>query len=413
MALSNLAIKRLPFSPAIIYLSTGIAVGAAAIFPISISGSSVLIERITEAALLISLFTAGLKLQFSVGDPRWRISVRLAIAALLVAIAGVAGIAVLLGAPLGLAIIMGAVLAPTDPLLASEVQVEDEQDRDLLRFALTAESGLNDALAFPFVVLGIALLSESQPFDLLSWLGIQVVWYLIAGAVIGILLGWGIGRYVLYLRTAHKSALGLDEFLLLGLIALTFGISALLSASTFLAVFVAGLSFRHAARTGEASTAQTQKPDIGKQSMSDTNSAHAGTLMTRSVLRFNQQLENVAEAIVVTIAGVLIPLVNLSKLFFLAPLLLLFIRPLSVLLSISSSSTTRRQRRLLGWFGIRGIGSIYYLFYAINHGLPSQHVILVLSITLFCVALSIVIHGISATPLMRHYRRHGSRKPPS
>src|SRR6185369_594601 len=118
-----------------------------------------LLETLTEIALLIALFTVGVKLRVPIGDWRWSLPLRLATISMLVTIAGVAAAASwLLGVPAGLALALGASLAPTDPVLASEVQLRSAQDRDALRFGLTGEGGLNDGTAFPFVLLGLGLL---------------------------------------------------------------------------------------------------------------------------------------------------------------------------------------------------------------------------------------------------------------
>ena len=123
--------------------------------------------------------------------------------------------------PLGAAILLGGLLAPTDPVLAADVQVEHPGDRDRLRFSLTGEAALNDGSAFPFVMLGLGLLGlhELGAFGW-RWLAFDVVWAVRGGLAIGWLLGMLVGRLVLYLRRTHKEAVGLDDFLGLGLIAL-------------------------------------------------------------------------------------------------------------------------------------------------------------------------------------------------
>ena len=117
------------------------------------------LERVTELAVIVSLFTAGLKLRVPVLDRRWLIAVRLAVISMALTVALVAtAIVAVLGLPWGAAIIVGAILAPTDPVLASDVQVEHPFDQNRLRFALTGEASLNDGTAFPFLMLGLGLL---------------------------------------------------------------------------------------------------------------------------------------------------------------------------------------------------------------------------------------------------------------
>lgn len=161
MALSGSVLRRLPLTASMFYLAIGFALGPAGLELIRLDpvGHAALLERFTEVAVIISLFTAGLKLRTPLADRRWLLPLRLASVSMvltvgLVAAAGVVG----LGLPPGAAVLLGAVLAPTDPVLASDVQVTDPFDRDRLRFALTGEAGMNDGTAFPFVLLGLGLL---------------------------------------------------------------------------------------------------------------------------------------------------------------------------------------------------------------------------------------------------------------
>jgi NhaP-type Na+/H+ or K+/H+ antiporter len=158
MALSGTVLRRLPLSASMLYLATGILIGPQALDLIVFdpTAEAAIVERITEVAVIVSLFTAGLKLRVPVRDPQWRLPVVLASGSMaitvgLIALAG----AIALGLPLGAAILLGAVLAPTDPVLASDVQVTGPRDRERLRFTLTGEAGLNDGTAFPFVMLGL------------------------------------------------------------------------------------------------------------------------------------------------------------------------------------------------------------------------------------------------------------------
>ena len=164
-------------------------------------------------------------MSLGLSDGRWLLPLRLAIVSMLVTVALIAGAGVAwLGLPLGAAILLGGILAPTDPVLASDVQVAEPTDRDRLRFALTGEAGLNDGTAFPFVLLGLGLLGLHDLGDSLwRWLAVDVLWGVGIGIGIGAALGTLVGRFVLYLRRTHKEAVGLDNFLALGLIGLTYG----------------------------------------------------------------------------------------------------------------------------------------------------------------------------------------------
>ena len=205
-----------------------------------------LLERLAEVALLISLFAVGLRLGVPLRDRRWRLPLRLAFLSMAAMVALVTAIGVFwLQLPLGVAVLLGAILAPTDPVLASDVQSETGTDPDRLGFSLAAEGGLNDGAAFPFVMLGLGLLGlhELGP-GLVGWWSIDLLWATLGGMAIGAALGAASGRLVLHLRIRHGEAVGLDEFLGLGLVAMAYGIAQFSLASGFLAVFAAGMALQ-------------------------------------------------------------------------------------------------------------------------------------------------------------------------
>ena len=413
MALSASIVKRLPLSTSMLYLGAGVLIGPHALNLTSFDpvAEAALVERITEIAVIVSLFSAGLKLRVPLRDPLWRLPVVLASWSMmltvgLIALVGVVG----LGLPLGAAILLGAVLAPTDPVLASDVQVTGPRDRERLRFTLTGEAGLNDGTAFPFVMLGLGLLGLHETGDGgWRWVAIDVLWAIPGGLLVGGLLGTAAGRIILYLRHEHKEALGLDDFLALGLIALSYGIALLLHTYGFLAVFAAGLALR---KIEERAIGQEKAPDEvvakaaaeGRTEEVATHPETAPAYMTQAVLGFTEQLERIGEVVVMLMVGVMISVIGVPGVaFWFVPLLLLVIRPVAAGLGMVGSTTTWLQRGFIAWFGIRGIGSIYYLMYAIEHGLPDELGQLLTSVTLTVVAASVVLHGVSVTPLMRRY----------
>ena len=241
---------------------------------------------------------------------------------------------------------------------------------------------------------------------------------------------------MLHLRHRHQEAIGYENFFALGLIGLTYGLAVLLHAYGFLAVFAAGLALRHVAQTSThnpseplggldtarmAAVAEQQlkdvldspRPDRAKQMATDPQFASA--YMAHAVLSFNEQLDRIGELVGVVLLGLLLWAVTwpVEALWF-VPLMLLVVRPLSVAAGLAGSRTSPAQRRLIGWFGIRGVGSLYYLCFAISHGLPSEHVDLLVGLTMAVVVTSIIVHGVSVTPLMARYRHvRRSRKAPS
>ncbi len=419
MALAGSLMKRLPVSASMFYLAVGYGLGIAGWGPMEPDSRELapILERVTEVALLISLFSVGMKLGLPFSSHHWRLPLRLAFIsmALTVGLITLVGF-YLLALPLGAAVLLGGILAPTDPVLASDVQVDEPDDRDRLRFSLSGEGGLNDGAAFPFVLLGLGLLGMHELGDGgWQWLWVDVLWALAGGLLIGALLGTIIGKLVVYLRTHHQQALGLDEFLALGLIALTFGVAQLVHASTFVAVFAAGLALQRIKKGAREEPA----PNPGVAGLQDkeahlavaTHPQHAGAYMTQAVRGFNDQLERIAELIIILAVGAMLPFVEVDRwtLLFLA-LLFFVLRPLSVWLGLLGAPVSGDQRLLIAWFGIRGIGSVYYLMFALNHGWSGSAADQAVSITLTAVAVSIVLHGVSVTPLMARYARRQVRK---
>ncbi len=417
MALSGSILKRLPLTTSILYLVIGLALGSFGFGFISLDliEDAGLIERITEVAVIVSLFTAGLKLRIDWSDTRWLVPLRLAVVSMaitigLIAVAGVVG----LGLSVGAAILLGAILAPTDPVLASEVAVDSPTDEDQLRLGLTGEAGLNDGTAFPFVMLGLGLLGlhEIGSFGW-RWVAVDLVWASAGGIAVGALLGTLIGYLVIYLRREHREAVGLDEFLTLGLIALSYGGALLIHTYGFLAVFAAGLALRRVERRLTPGNFEEVLEEVvtGNEAETATRSETAPAHMAAAVLGFNERLERIGELAVVLLIGGLLTVDGLPvAVLWFAPLLFLVIRPAAVWLGLIGARTSPTQRHYFSWFGIRGIGAIYYLAYAIEHGLPEDDAEQMTAIVLTVVAISIVVHGITVTPLMSRYERRGRRE---
>jgi len=419
MALSGTLLQRLPLSTAMLYLAAGLGLGPAGLALMAPDPFvySVILERSAEVAVLISLFAVGLKLGLPLSDKGWRLPVRLAIVSMTITVALVAAIGMAgLGLSLGAAILLGAILAPTDPVLASDVQVVEASDRDRLRFSLTGEGGLNDGAAFPFVMLGLGLLGlHDLGAGGWRWLAIDVLWAIAGGLLIGGASGTLIGRLVVYLRSRHKESIGLDEFLALGLIALAYGLALLSHTYGFLAVLAAGVALQRV-KERPGAVVGSPLPETGLRTrLADealaTDSKSASAYMMQEVRGFNEQLERIAEVAIVLVVGGMLAYTYLhaSAVWFVL-LLFLVVRPVSVWVGLLGAPVSRDQRVLISWFGIRGIGSIYYLMYAINHGLPRSLAEELVALTLTMVAASIVLHGISVTPLMSLYARRKGRR---
>jgi NhaP-type Na+/H+ or K+/H+ antiporter len=417
MALGRTWLARLPVSTAMLYLVVGIAIGPFGFGLLAIDplGDTPVLERLTEIAVVVSLFTAGLKLRLAWRDRRWLVPIRLATLSMAITVGLVAVVGVVaLGLPLGAAILLGAIVAPTDPVLASDVQVASPGDRDAVRVGLTGEAGLNDGTAFPFVMLGLGLLGLHDLGPLgLRWLAIDVVWASLAGLAVGALTGTLVGRLALRLRQASGASVGAEELLTLGLIALAYGTALLVSGYGFLAVFAAGAALRRVERHATGPDLDPlENPDAPQPVAGDpaTDPEHAPAHLAREVLTLNEGFERIAEAGLVVTVGAMLPIAFIPDAVWFVPLLLLAIRPLAVAAGLAGMPVAPAQRRLIGWFGIRGIGSLYYLLYAIAHGLPDQVGGQLATLTLTVVAASAVVHGVSVTPLMAWYERRSGRR---
>jgi len=367
------------------------------------------LELAAEIAVLISLFSVGLRMAVPLRDRRWWLPLRLAFLSMALTVGLIAAVGVWgLGLSIGAAVLLGAILAPTDPVLASGVQTEPGADPDRLRFSLAGEGGLNDGTAFPFVMLGLGLLGLHElGTHGWRWWAVDLLWATIGGLAIGATMGALVGNLVVFLRTRHKEAVGLNEFLSLGLMAVAYGLAQLCVASGFLAVFAAGLALQRVKerpRAGTRSLDTSSSAHPPADAVLATHSHHASAAMTLAVQGFNEQLEKLAELAIVLLVGAMLSYeVPSLAIWWFVPLLFLVLRPLSVVASTWGERLTAPQFAMIGWFGIRGIGSVFYLLLALRHGIEGSIADTLLSLTLWTVAASIIAHGLTAQPLMRRY----------
>lgn len=437
MAFATPFFHRLPLSVSILYLGVGVVLGpnVLGIITWELVQEAKLFEHVTEIAVIVSLFTVGLTMRRSLTDRMWLLPIRLATITMVLTIVAVTGIGVLwLGLPLGAAVLLGAILAPTDPVLASDVQLQDASDQDPLRYSISGEAGLNDGAAFPFVMLGLGLLGlhantdggllnfwVEQPFSLWGWLGWDLVWAVIVGLGVGAGTGWLVGQGSLFLQRRMSAAFSLHEFLVLGLIALAYGLAELFFGYGFLAVFAAGFALRYIElRATDHAPEPTELPSVtpGAKNEHLDEMVHehpkATQFLAASLLDFNDKLEHLLLAvIVVLVGGVFTAELWTWDAVWIAALLFFVIRPVAVALGLIGSEVNKVQTGLIGWFGVRGIGSVYYLTYAITHGLSEPLANRMTSIVISLIVISIVVHGASVSPLMNWYERLGARGSPA
>jgi NhaP-type Na+/H+ or K+/H+ antiporter len=431
LALASAFLRRLPVSTAIIYLLVGVLVGPAGFgwLRLDLNQSSGWLERLTEVAVIVALFTCGLKLRAPLRSAPWRAAFVLAGPLMLLTIMAVAALSMwLLGLPPASALLLGALLAPTDPVLASAVSVDDASDRDRVRFGLSGEAGLNDGMAFPFVVLALLWAEHGGPGGWLGgWAVHRLLWAVPVALVVGYLAGLAVGRAAVRLRRRQRDDAAPNDLLALALIALSYVGATVIGAWGFLAAFAAGVGLRHAEvrvvkenphpeatrhRSQEpAADATTDHPPaehLVQANATEEDLARpavaAGVLLAETIT-FGDTVERLLEVMLMVLLGVL--LVNHwdSRALVLAAVLFIVIRPALSWMCLAGSPTSGRQRLLLGWFGIRGIGSLYYLCHALEQGSAGPGMATVADLTISVVALSVLIHGASARPLLRRYER--------
>jgi NhaP-type Na+/H+ or K+/H+ antiporter len=422
LGLASAHVQRLPISTSIVYLSLGIALGPQGLgwLQLSFEPGNAWFERLTEVAVIVALFLSGMKLRLPLRHKAWAASLRLAGPVMLICIGGVALFAHLaLGLAPAYAVLLGAVLAPTDPVLASAVAVNDAADKDRLRYGLSGEAGLNDGTAFPFVVLALAWAEHGRLGSwLLKWFTFDVLWAVPAALALGFFMGQRLGGWAIGMRSRHRDTEAPGDFIAMSLIALPYAAAELIHAWGFLAVFAAGVGFRKAELTVLAASPHPQtlqEPHVShppvehlvavrvNQSELAEPAVAAGVLFAETI-SFGGTAERLFEVILITLVGAAVGHYFDVRALWICVVLFVVVRPLATRLLLMGTATTSRQRWLLGWFGIRGIGSLYYLAYALNHGLGGAHAKTILTLTIPVIAVSILVHGTSATPLLDRYR---------
>ncbi len=384
-ALLPRVIGHLPASPPMAFLLLGFAVfalplGFARVDPIEHAQAT---EYLTEVGVIVALMGAGLKLDRPLGWASWQPTIRL----LAITMPLTIGMTAVLGwwavglAP-ATAVLLGAVLAPTDPVLASDVQVGppggDPEEEDDLRFSLTSEAGLNDALAFPFTNAAIAMtLAGSDASAWLDWFTVDVVYKLIVGLVGGILIGKLLG--IIVFRTPENLRLASrgEGFVALAGTFLAYGLTEVVGGYGFLAVFVAAVALR-----------RSENDHDYHQTLHDFAEQTEQLLMITLVVLLGGAVAG----------GVLGPLTWQGAAVGLA--VLFVVRPLTALIGLAGTSTPKAERAAIAFFGIRGIGSLYYLAYALEHAdfVGAREL---WALVAFTVVVSVLVHGTTATLVTR------------
>jgi NhaP-type Na+/H+ or K+/H+ antiporter len=355
------------------------------------------VEHLSELCVIIALMGAGLKIDRPLGWRRWSSTWRLLAIAMPLTIVAMTLLGWWAGLAPAAALLLAAALSPTDPVLASDVQVgepnedtgEDvapDEAEDEVRFALTSEAGLNDGLAFPFVYAAIAMaVAGAAPGGwFLEWFTVDLIYKIGIGVIGGLIIGRLLGR--LFFRARSKTlrlARHAEGFLVIAATTLAYGLVELAGGYGFLAVFVCARAIRSAERSSEY---HQVLHDFAEQTE---------RLLTVALLCL------LGGAVV---GGLLAPLTWQAALLGLA--LIFVVRPVSGWLALYRGNGRPAQRAVIAFFGIRGVGSVYYLAYATGHAdFPGAD--LLWAVTGFVIVVSVVVHGISATPVMRRLDRFG------
>jgi NhaP-type Na+/H+ or K+/H+ antiporter len=389
-----LALKKLPLSLPIVCIAIGAVLFRFVPLPIFPAPMQYphFVERFTEFVVIIALMGAGLKLDRVFSWSRWAITWRLLGPTMLLTIAAITGIGVwLLGLPLPLAILLGGALAPTDPVLAADVQVGPPKtgEEDDVRFGLTSEAGLNDGLAFPFINLAIALAAAAatgEPWAA-KWVVHSVIWEIAAAVFIGWFVGKAFGWITFHIPAESKLVQTGDGVIAIAATLITYGLCETAQCYGFLGVFVAALAIRHSHRSHE---------------------------FQRDMHDFTEQIERIAMMVGLLlfggalVSGLLAPLGWMEALV--AGIILLVVRPVTGLIGLMGFKADTSEKLTLAFFGIRGVGSFYYLAYGLNHMEVGDHDKLWALMGLV-VLLSILMHGLTVTPVMRLLDRLHGRDP--
>jgi len=379
-----LVLKRLPLSLPILCLIIGVLL-AWSPYPILPSFNPLenraFTERMTEVVVIIALMGAGLKIDRPMGLARWRTTWRLLGIAMPLTIVAVMGLGYyILDLNMASALLLGAALAPTDPVLASDIQVGPPKtgEEDEVRFALTSEAGLNDGLAFPFVHLAIAIAVSVKDGTAIfeDWALVDVIWRL-GTAIAG---GWGAGKLfgMLSFRLRGKSlAKTKDGFVALGMTFFIYGVTQMIHGYGFVAVFVAAVAFRSVER----------EHDFHEQ-----------------LHDFAEQIERLLMMVLLVFLGSIVATGTIlgaldGRAILVAVITLALVRPLSGWLCLLGTGFPAGEKLVISVFGIRGLGTIYYLAYATGQAAFDEANTL-WATGLLIVLISIVVHGIAVTPTM-------------
>lgn len=330
-------------------------------------------EILSEMAVIVALFATGMRLDVVRPFSRWSPTWRLLVVAMPLTIGAMVLVGLAVGWPLASALLLGAVLAPTDPVLAGDVQVgpPTEGGEHPVRFALTTEAGLNDGLAFPFVYLAIAAVAGLTATEATDWLAYDLIYRILTGTLAGAATGWLLGQMVFRWPGGNLLAETGSGVLALAGVLVCYGAAELIHGYGFIACFVGGLVFRRI----------------------EVQHRFHGNLHV-----FNLAIEHALTAVLLLMVGAALGTYTSWVRWehvAIAASLVFVVRPLIGWFSLAGTSLNTRERFVTASFGVRGIGSIYYLAFAAGMA-PVPAIAELWLAVLVTIAMSAAVHGLTA-----------------
>ncbi|RYY70897.1 MAG: sodium:proton antiporter [Chitinophagaceae bacterium] len=380
--------KKTGISYSIIYVGIGVLLYTLfpSYLPSALPGDNKSLSiHLSELIVIVSLMGTGIKIDRSFTLKNWATPLKLVSVSMLLTIAGAALAGhYFLKLDWPAAVLLGAALAPTDPVLASDVQVgpPNKGAKSETRFGLTAEAGMNDGMAFPFTWLAIALAMDANgsSLNIASWLSYHVGYQIIVGLIMGITFGKLSGFLVFSLPKRFEFFKTSDGFLAISLTLAVYGLTEIVHGYGFIAVFFAAITFRH-----------YEKEHAYHKTLHDVTDQTERLLIAIVLILFGGAL----------VTGILDVLTWPMALFTL--LFVFILRPVSVLTALLGTDIHQKEKLAISFFGIRGIGSIFYLAFALNKTNFNQPAEL-WAIVSFTILVSVLIHGLTAQPVIKHLK---------
>jgi sodium/hydrogen antiporter len=371
-------LTRWSTSPVILGIGVGLLAGPLGLKLIEpqLAEDDALIQSTSEAALLICLFCAGLRLRAPIDWAPWRAPLRLASLTTVCAALLSAGAAYLIfGMSLLQALLLAVVLAPTDAVLASDAYASGDGEQELVPFALAAEGALTSAIVAPLVVLLLTRMGATTAgAALLGSLTLTALWSLAGGAAAGWLIGTAASRWLALIDRDRQGDL-LEEMIVFATGALAYIGALALRTDALLAALAAGLALSHGGRRRV-----TRKQPLGMR-----------------VLKFAGRAERGAAVVVMVLLGTLLGAENFTpRTVLYAAVLLILVRPLAVRLGLGRPAVTPAQRRTFELFCARGLAALYCLAVVAGHDLPTVFGRQLENAVLVVIVVSVISSAVSA-----------------